>query len=404
MFLINFLSLQTDINKADFGSILNEMQVSVTFPDSGLPTVSFTAGADSLVSDVLTAAAGEWDIDPEDVELTFAGDLLCETSGLLAVHGVGPNAELEVQKKRFRVFGKRWLIDKTMREKLLLRLEGSNYLHLDTPTFSKDGSLSFDGDLLPPMVKSIWFRNSNSEINIVTKKFLSNSSITDLNLSGLNAVTTIGDNFLSRCSSITALDLSGLNAVTAIGCEFLSDCSSITALSFSGLNTVTTIGVNFLSRCSSITALDLSGLNSVTTIGNYFLSRCSSITTLDLSGLNAVTTIGNYFLSRCSSITALDLSGLNSVTTIGNYFLSRCSSITTLDLPNTVTAIGNYFLSNCSSITTLDLSGLQAVTTVGYGFLLDCSSITALNLSGLSKSSRLSDVGLFFLNGCEGLE
>ena len=53
----------------------------MTCSDLGFAAVSVTAGADSLVSDVLTAAAGEWDIDPEEVELSFAGDTLCEMSG-----------------------------------------------------------------------------------------------------------------------------------------------------------------------------------------------------------------------------------------------------------------------------------------------------------------------------------
>ena len=41
------------------------MQVSVTCPDWGLPAVTVTAGADSVVSDVLTAAAEESENAPE---------------------------------------------------------------------------------------------------------------------------------------------------------------------------------------------------------------------------------------------------------------------------------------------------------------------------------------------------
>ena len=70
----------------------------MTFPDLGFPAVSLTAGPDSLVSDVLNAAAEEWDVDAEQVELSLAGKFLCETERLLLL-GVGPTTELEMWKK-----------------------------------------------------------------------------------------------------------------------------------------------------------------------------------------------------------------------------------------------------------------------------------------------------------------
>ena len=74
------------------------MQVFVTCPDWGLPAVTVTAGTDSVVIDVLTVAAEEWDVDPDEVELSFAGDTLCETDRL-ADHGVVANSEFEMWKK-----------------------------------------------------------------------------------------------------------------------------------------------------------------------------------------------------------------------------------------------------------------------------------------------------------------
>ena len=362
------------------------MQVSVTCPDLGFAGVSVTAGVDSLVSEVLTMAAGEWDVDPDEVELSFAGDVLCESERITDC-GVGADGELEMREKQFRLFGKCWFVDDAKLEKLLDWLKNHNeeYLYLDIPAFTEDGCISVKGGLLPSDAERISFRNSNS------------------NSTAISQVTDIGNYFLSSCSQITSLDLSGLSSVTTIGNDFLYFCSQITSLDLSSFSSVTTIGNVFLYSCSKITSLDLSGLSSVTTIGNEFLYSCSKITSLDLSSLSSVTTIGNHFLYSCSKITSLDLSSLSSVTTIGNYFLCSCSEITSLDISSfsSVTTIGNGFLYSCSKITSLDLSGLSSVTTIGNHFLSSCSKITSLDLSSLGAVTK---IGNNFLCPLEVLE
>ena len=318
------------------------MQVFVTCPDWGLPAVTVTAGADSVVSDVLTTAAGEWDVDPDEVELSFAGDTLCETDRL-ADHGV----EFEMWEKQFRIFGKSWFVDNAKREQLLLWMRDhiTEYLCLDTPTFTEDGCLTVDGKLLPSDAKQVAFRNSNSNstamssVTTIGDEFLFCSQITSLDLSGFSSVTTIGDDFLSFCSGITSLDLSSLNSVTTIGYLFLSNCRRLTSLNFSAPSNVTTIGCFFMSSCSGITSLDLSGLSSVTTIGNNFLTSCSRLTSVNFSGRSSVTTIGDCFLLSCSKITTLDLSSLSSVTGIGLNFLRKCDSLESVQLPESNSAL-----------------------------------------------------------------
>ena len=212
------------------------MQVFVTCPDLGFPAVSVTVGADSVVSDVLTAAAGEWDVDLEEVELSLAGDALCD-SDRLADHGVGANSELEIWEKLVRIFGKCWFVDDRKREKLLLWIRDhvTEYLCLDTPTFSVNGCLTIDEELLPSDAKRISFRHSNCKSAVISR------------------VTAIGDDFLYNCSKITSLDLSCLSSVTSIGNNFLGNCSKITSVDLSGLSSVTSIGYDFLSECSEIT-------------------------------------------------------------------------------------------------------------------------------------------------------
>ena len=203
---------------------------------------------------------GEWDVDPEEVEHLFAGDTLCETDRL-ADHGVVANSEFEMAKKQFRIFGKCWFVDDAKRENLLLWMRDhiTEYLCLDTATFTEDGCLTVEGDILPSDAEQIVFRNSNS------------------NSTAMSSVTTIGDEFLFRCSQITSLDLSCLSSVTTIGERFLYFCSEITSVNLPDLSSVTTIGDKFLFYCSRITSADLSGLSSVTVIGHLFLCSCSQI-------------------------------------------------------------------------------------------------------------------------------
>jgi surface protein len=183
--------------------------------------------------------------------------------------------------------------------------------------------------------------------NAIPDKFLNGCKFRRIIIRG-KTITKILFYFLYECSSLTSLDLRGLNNVTGIAYGFLYNCKSLTSLDLSGLNNVTTIGGGFLYNCSSLTSLDLNGLNNVTIIGEGFLYACSSLSSLDLSALNNVTTIDCCFLICCKSLTSLDLSGLNNVTTIRELFLSGCSSLTSLDLSNVTNPaiLDNYTIKN----------------------------------------------------------
>ena len=143
---------------------------------------------------------------------------------------MGTDSELEMCRKRFRIFGKYWLVDDSKRVKLLrwLREHNEEYLCLDTTTFTEDGCLSIEGDWLPSVAERLSFSNSNSDITVISLAttigdyFLSNcSKITSVNLSCFSNVTTIGDFFLYSCSQITSVDLSCFGNVTAVGDFFL---------------------------------------------------------------------------------------------------------------------------------------------------------------------------------------
>eukprot|EP01060_Flectonema_neradi_P034728 TRINITY_DN6199_c0_g1_i3.p1 TRINITY_DN6199_c0_g1~~TRINITY_DN6199_c0_g1_i3.p1 ORF type:complete len:357 (+),score=87.13 TRINITY_DN6199_c0_g1_i3:511-1581(+) len=73
------------------------MQITVSFPDAGFPDFSFPATVNSVVEEVIEAAAKEWDVEPTSFELSFAGEVLSPTS-TLASHGLEAGSQLTASK------------------------------------------------------------------------------------------------------------------------------------------------------------------------------------------------------------------------------------------------------------------------------------------------------------------
>ena len=142
------------------------------------------------------------------------------------------------------------------------------------------------------------------------------------------AATAIPDGFFSD-TDVTCIDIS-YAPVAVIGNEFLEGCTSLSTLDLSGLQGVTSIGSWFLRGCTSLSTVDLSGLQGVTSIRHGFLSGCTSLSTLDLSALQGVTWIGNGFLRECTSLSTVNLSALQGVTYIGDGLLAECKALKTL--------------------------------------------------------------------------
>ena len=102
---------------------------------------------------------------------------------------------------------------------------------------------------------------------------------TKLDLPNLPFVTVIGDSFLLR-ATLSTVDLSGLNEVTSIEDGFLAGSGTLQTVNLTGLNAVTSIGGGFLADCGRLSTVDFTGLKAVTAIGIYFLEDCPSLTTI----------------------------------------------------------------------------------------------------------------------------
>ena len=147
---------------------------------------------------------------------------------------------------------------------------------------------------------------------VIPDWFLSQTSLTRLDLSAVSFVTQIGDEFLWNCALLTSIDLSGLSNVTRIGESFLSGCEALANLDLTPLNNVTKIEACFLESYKSLTTLDLTPLSNVTLIERSFLFDCTSIPSLDVSPLSKVKKVGKFFAEDCTSLTSIYLSGCSS--------------------------------------------------------------------------------------------
>jgi hypothetical protein len=223
-----------------------------------------------------------------------------------------------------------------------------------------------------------------------------------IDLSGLSNVQSIGDNFMRSCLSLTSIDLYQLSKVQSIGNDFMRFSSSLTSIDLSGLSNVQSIGNSFMYGCLRLTSIDLSGLSNVQSIGNFFMSGCEGLISIDLSGLSNVQSIGDKFMGYCSGLTSIDLSPLSNVQSIGDSFIYECSGLTSIDLSplSNITSIGDNFMGYCRSLTSIDLSGLSNVQSIGNFFMRNCSGLTSINLSPFSNVQSIEN---YFMLNCSGL-
>jgi hypothetical protein len=190
-----------------------------------------------------------------------------------------------------------------------------------------------------------------SGLNALTHLFCANNLLTSLNLNGLTALTRLecNNNFL------TALDISGLTELEIVFCYYNSIIERLNAREASSLTEL---------RCqnNSITSLELSG-----TALEILNADNNSLVELDVSEL---TTLIQLMCSN-NSLSLLKVNGLTSMTYLG------CSnnSLTSLNVSG-LTSL-SYLNCNNNSLTSLNISGTPAL------FSLNCAnnSIVSLNVS-----------------------
>eukprot|EP01064_Diplonema_japonicum_P002881 TRINITY_DN11871_c0_g1_i1.p1 TRINITY_DN11871_c0_g1~~TRINITY_DN11871_c0_g1_i1.p1 ORF type:complete len:346 (+),score=43.83 TRINITY_DN11871_c0_g1_i1:34-1038(+) len=145
--------------------------------------------------------------------------------------------------------------------------------------------------------------------------------------------TSIPSAFLQGCS-LTEIDLTALMCITSIGSGFLGRSTDLTSVSLPEAPLLTSIGPMFLHSCMSVRSVALGPLRSLVSVGSWFLTRCSSLVSVDLRPLTRIAFIGDGFLRDCTGLQDVDLSSLAKVNRIGALFMSGCSKVRCIRLPS----------------------------------------------------------------------
>ncbi len=209
---------------------------------------------------------------------------------------------------------------------------------------------------------------------------------------------------LFNCKSLGHVDLSPLDTSSAISFrQMLYGCSSLAEVDLSGFKTSkATTFASMLNGCSSLTRVDVTGfdLSSAKDLSMFFFN-CKSLEEADLAttGMSKVTTLYGAF-GGCSSLRSVDVSALD-VASVANfaYCFSGCAKLEKLDLSGWEASSArdvNHFLSGCASLKEADLSGLHTEGATDFSYsLYGCKSLEELDLTGISTASATNGYGMF---------
>ena len=237
-------------------------------------------------------------------------------------------------------------------------------------------------------------------------------TLTEVNMSMLNAVqvTSMGEAF--RSTGITGLDL------TAIGDGKLVDVGAL-CLSCHNLQAVTTgwtmrnvtVAWNMFNDCFNLTQIDAQNWR-FGQAGNlsFMFNGCAGLKTLDVSRWN-VGSVSNLYhtFGDCAGLKTLDVStwDTGSLTDARGLFY-HCSGLKTLDVSgwNTgkVTSFENMFY-HCASLTKLDVSGWNTGKATSMSGMFDQDGkLTVLDVSRWDTSNVQNMTGMFHSTGISTLD
>lgn len=237
-------------------------------------------------------------------------------------------------------------------------------------------------------------------------------TLTEVNMSMLNAVQVRSMAEAFRSTDITGLDL------TAIGDGKLVDVGAL-CLSCHNLQAVTTgwtmrnvtAAWNMFNDCFNLTQIDAQNWR-FGHAGNLSLmfNGCSSLKTLDVSRWNVGSVFNLYHtFGNCAGLKTLDVStwDTGSLTDARGLFY-HCTGLKTLDVSdwNTgkVTSFGSIF-AYCTSLTELDVSGWNTGKATSMSGMFDHDGkLTALDVSRWDTSNVQDMNGMFRNTGIATLD
>ena len=102
-------------------------------------------------------------------------------------------------------------------------------------------------------------------------------------------------------------------------------CRRLSQLDISALPSLRTIGMCAFYQCESLRSVSLAGLPLLESIGTF--CECGHLSSIDLSGLPSLRTIGNCAFRKCRSLQAVSLANLSLLESIGDKAFSGCGQL-----------------------------------------------------------------------------
>ena len=207
------------------------------------------------------------------------------------------------------------------------------------------------------------------------RAFVNCSSLKDIDLSVLSALTTLEGGVFRECSSLPAVTLP--EGITAVPEYFFRGCGKLSSVTFNG--EITSIGMSAFTGCGALT---LALPESLTEIGASAFNGCSSFTNVTVP--DTVTTLGESVFANCVNLTDVTLPV--NITAIPANFFQNCYKLSGFDIPNTVTSVGRYALSNCISLTKITVP--SGVTDIGLNAFYGLDGVRQINYFAVNASAE----------------
>ena len=237
-------------------------------------------------------------------------------------------------------------------------------------------------------------------------------TLTEVNMSMLNAVQVRSMGEACRSTDITGLDLTSIGdaKLVDVGALCLS-CHNLQAVTTGWTMRNVTAAWNMFNDCFNLAQIDAQNWR-FGQAGNLSLmfNDCSSLKTLDVSRWNVGSVFNLYHtFDNCAGLKTLDVSGWNtgSLTDARGLFY-HCSGLKTLDVSgwNTgkVTSFENIF-AYCTSLTKLDVSGWNTGKATSMSDMFDGDGkLTVLDVSRWDTSNVQDMYAMFHNTGIATLD
>ncbi|MBR2944532.1 MAG: leucine-rich repeat protein, partial [Clostridia bacterium] len=202
--------------------------------------------------------------------------------------------------------------------------------------------------------------------------------LTNITIGYSPEVTKFGDNTFSGCSSLVSVNLGEAfpNAQSLGGSGVFQNCTSLTTLDISKLENLTSIGKFCFSGCTALKTIISSGVNQegaviipegVTSLGQEVFYNCDSVKYLSLP--STITYLGPSIMRDSTGLEFVDFNENANAINLDNWgHFSGCSGLKAVSLPDGIETINNRFMVSCSNLKAVYLpANLKQMNTNGNG-------------------------------------